>query len=154
MKKLLFLMSTMFLLTLNSFGQQINLYEAVKPYTTPPINIYNSNLNEKQKSTINDNAILPGDYLIKAKNQIFTGVGLQIFSGAFALVISDSYGKRITDARSVQEINDLTSSRKNYYIGAGILSLIGFGFELSGIGNMGKAGLSMNENGIGVKLKF
>jgi uncharacterized lipoprotein YajG len=157
MKKILFLMSAMLVLTLCSFSQQVNLYETIKPYTTPPQNIYNGSIKksiESENLKTSTSEFLPGDYLIKARNQIFTGVGLQILSVAFVLVSSDSYSKRITDARSQQEINDLDKNKNMCYVGAGVLSLIGFGFELSGIGNIGKAGLSMNENGIGVKVKF
>lgn len=147
----------MVLLTLTSFGQQVNLYETIKPFTTPPQNVYNSSIKktvDDEYIKMNTSIILPGDYLIKARNQIFTGVGLQILSGAFIMVTADSYSKRISDARSAQETNDLETRRKTCYIGAGVLSLIGFGFELSGIGNIGKAGLSMNENGVGIKVKF
>ena len=46
------------------------------------------------------------------------------------------------------------TERNACLIGGGALSLMGLGFELSGIGKIGRAGVSLNENGIGVKVKF
>jgi hypothetical protein len=36
----------------------------------------------------------------------------------------------------------------------GGLSLVGLILEISGVVNIGKAGISLNENGIGIKVKF
>jgi ABC-type uncharacterized transport system permease subunit len=111
---------------------------------------------EDWKSKIENSVPSSGDYLIKARNQILSGIGLQIFASGFALVMSNVYSNKIADIdiNHIQEINLIENQRNACFIGAGILSLVGFGFELSGFNNIGKAGLSLNANGIGVKVKF
>jgi hypothetical protein len=129
----------------NKQGKQVKGYS---------VNITETCSNDNLQSPHDPESFYSGDYLIKSKNQILTGVGLQISSVVFVLVMSDSFNNRISDSRDQEEINQLTSNRKRCYIGASVVSVIGFGFELAGINNIGEAGLSLNENGVGVKVKF
>jgi len=71
----------------------------------------------------------PGNYLIKAKNQILAGIFISIAGTGIAVATHDEGG---------------------YVIGAscGVIGLI---FGISGIANIGKAGVSLNSNGITVK---
>ena len=92
-------------------------------------------------------ALSPGDYFIKAKRQMIGGyVCYGIATGMLVF--------------NAQKINANTSKYdklwdpKPLYYGAGAFGFIGLVCELSGISNIGKAGVSLNENGIGVKVKF
>lgn len=80
----------------------------------------------------------PGTYLIKAQKQMITGIGCQIFAGILVVV--------------APQINGADTEILLY--GAGFMCLFGLGLEISGINNIGKAGVSFNENGVGIKLKF
>ena len=84
-----------------------------------------------------DAPISPGMYLIKARNQILTGIALQIVGGVI-ICTSDS-----------NNMNAQTS-----LIISGGLGILGFIFEIVGINNIGKAGIALNKNGIGIKVKF
>lgn len=86
----------------------------------------------------------PGDYLIKAKKQMFYGVSCQAVSALILVVSSNNYDKNKSTFNSMNSV----------YIGTGVLAILGLGFELSGFSNMGKAGLALNENGIGINIKF
>lgn len=105
------------------------------PYESPSVYYYNPNY-ERVSISEPKQILSPGDYLIKAKNQIFSGFGCQVISGITFIVNSN---------------ND---SSEALNIGAGVLGLLGLGLEISGIVNIGKAGVSLNENGIGIKVKF
>lgn len=84
----------------------------------------------------------PGSYLIKARNNFLTGFGCQILAvGIICVVPPPSNNTPGFDSKLV-------------YIGAGTLSLVGLGLEISGIVNIGKAGIALNQNGIGLKVKF
>jgi hypothetical protein len=76
----------------------------------------------------------PGSYLIKAKN-LFIG-GLLLNTASVAIVVFNSQN---SDA---------------IYGIAGMVGLIGIGLEIGGVVQIGKAGLSLNQNGIGVKVNF
>lgn len=82
---------------------------------------------------------LASESLIKAKEQIFTGLGLQLLSGGYAIVISQN--------------NNIINKKYHYYT-ASIVSLIGIGFEISGINNIGVAGVQLNGNEISIRIKF
>jgi len=90
----------------------------------------------------------PGTLLIKAKNQIFTGIALQ-FTGSTIIIIDE-----------VIRLNKIKSGQTNVRDGTpalivgGVLGLAGVVFELYGINNIGKAGISFNQNGIGVNINF
>lgn len=137
-------MSVMLLLTLTGFSQKALAPDALqrkyKNYTESSFPVNKLSFDEwKSKhrySEVVNNVISPGDYLIKAKNQIFGGLGCQVLAGCI-----------IYRGASQQTANA-------YYVYAGALSLFGLGLEFSGILNIGRAGVSLNENGIGVKVKF
>lgn len=98
-----------------------------------------------------------GDYLIKAKKQMIGGFICQIISAGVIIgstATTPVMNTNETLSAYTHRVNSWTSTRNGINIGAGVLSLIGLGFEISGICNIGKAGLSLNENGIGVKVKF
>ena len=40
------------------------------------------------------------------------------------------------------------------YVGAGVFALAGLGLEICGIVNIGNAGLALDRNGVGVKVKL
>jgi hypothetical protein len=79
----------------------------------------------------------PGYYLTKSSNQIMGGIVCGVLAGAV-----------------VSSIPAKVNERKPYYYGATGLAIIGFVLELSGIENLRKAGISLDENGIGIKIKF
>jgi hypothetical protein len=161
MKKVLFLMSAMLVLfTFSSFGQIISLEQQVPDkygiYEHPQYAKY-LDLCEKynvRKETVlslnewlvskgkyhqlNLQSLSAGDYLIRGRNQIFSGLAIQGFAGL--IVFSSTTG------------SDKLSKGTGIMVGG--LFVTGFILELVGINNMGKAGLSLNENGIGVKVKF
>jgi hypothetical protein len=90
----------------------------------------------------------PGSLLIKAKNQIYAGIGLQ-FTGSTIIIMDE-----------IVRLNKIRSGETNVGDGmpalivGGVLGLAGFAFELSGFNNIGKAGISFNKNGIGVNINF
>jgi hypothetical protein len=102
------------------------------------------------------NLLTTGDYFIKGSNQILSGIGLQIFATGFALITSDSYSNKLKNVNSndIDEINLITNQQKACDIGACVVGLIGLGFEISGFLNYKKAGIILNENGIGINVKF
>ena len=82
----------------------------------------------------------PGYYLNKSGSNMMAGVLCGILAG---VVIS---------AAPANTNNQ--NGQKMYYYGAIGLGIIGFGCEISAIQNLKKAGISLDENGIGIKLKF
>ena len=153
-------MSAMLLLTLTCFSQQsltaAELQKKYKHYTENTLAIhklsfddwklkngYSESKQEEGKQIENTQpkvimvATSPGTYLIKAKSQILDGFGCQFLAGGIAALGTTS-----------------SNSRNAVYVGAGALSILGLGLEISGILNIGKAGFSLNENGIGIKVKF
>ena len=154
-------MSIIMMITISSFGQDANLLH--KKYK----NYYDYNAGQKQtplsyqnwlinKNYVDSSSIpydyhpyflsesksvsisktIPilssGDYLIKAKKQMISGYVFD-FIGVGAILVSPNEG--------------------GFMVG-GACGLIGLICEFSGISNIGKAGVSLNENGIGVKVKF
>jgi hypothetical protein len=129
------------------------------------INVYNKGMSEKIKNSWEDmieKRIASGDYLIKARNQILSGIGIQIFAGGFAILMDNVYKDKIanisSNSHSITEIIEETNTyKKNIttcFIGAGVVSLIGFGFEISGVCNIGRAGISLKGNGVSIKVNF
>ena len=84
----------------------------------------------------------PGTYLMKAKNQIIGGFTIQMVT-----MIAETGIFLTAKDLTVKQMNIINAS-------AGVLYLVGLGLEISGVVNIGKAGLSLNENGIGIKTKF
>lgn len=86
------------------------------------------------------NPSAPGTYLIKAKNLILTGITLQIISGIGA--VGTAFSGLETKTQNIM------------FIGMGALSLTGFVLEIGGVVNIGKAGVLLNENGVGLRINF
>ncbi len=82
----------------------------------------------------------PGMHLIKAKNEILAGFTLQLLATAGTLINTAAN----FDGPNYKAINTAM----------GGLSLVGLILEISGVVNIGKAGVSLNENGVGIKIKF
>jgi hypothetical protein len=82
----------------------------------------------------------PGTHLIKARSQILGGLTLQLISSA-SIIINTATNY---DNGSYKTINSAL----------GGLSFVGFILQISGVINIGKAGVSLNTNGIGLKVKF
>jgi len=99
------------------------------------------NTNNVQRVTTITNKILsPGDYMIKGTNQILTGLGF----GAGAILV-----QYIPISPTNTNFENATKTKATVGI---ILGLVGVGFEISGILNIQKAGILLNENGIGIKI--
>jgi hypothetical protein len=105
----------------------------------------------------------PGDYLIKSQNQILSGVGCDIVGGIVVYASSKSYTNHLlnnnwkyisTSQQGIEERANIKTNRDIGYVIGGLLGIVGFGLEISGILNMGEAGISLNSNGVGVKVKF
>ena len=164
MKKLLLIL-VMLVLTLTIFGQNNNtfsreeLHQKYKTYldhTYQPLIFREWLITNRLKVAIDSKTISSGTYLIKAKKQF---VGCFIFealaTGVYfygANQYRNYYGNngdgtifRVTKGAKVRNI---------CYMSAGALCLTGIIFDLSAIGNVGKAGISLNENGIGINMKF
>jgi len=117
--------------------------------------------NKQSVVVVSKNDITPGNYLIKAKKQILTGVGLQLVGGVAGYLIVNS-SKSIDPAKYPIEYGDsgynityesAVRSRTNLGIATGVVcGLVGFGLEISGIIHIGNAGVSLNANGIGVTI--
>ena len=76
----------------------------------------------------------PGSLLIKARNNIFGGFVLE--TAALVGLAGNNEGK------------------KGINIACGVVGLLGLCLELNGYSKIGKAGVALNENGIGIKVKF
>jgi len=104
--------------------------------------------------------ITPGNCLIKAKNQIFTGVAIQLSASSIAFISLHKYKKDLTAKVAYQKQHlwgtkePIAKSPKGIYTGCIIMGVVGFGFEISGINQIGKSGILLNENGIGIKVNF
>ena len=161
MKKFLFLMSAMLVLfTLNSFGQAISIdkqtpdkygiYEhpqyvkyldLCEKYNVRKENVLSLNewlVNKGKYHQLNLQSMSAGDYLIRGRNEIFSGLAVQGFAGL--IVFSSTTG------------SDKLSKDTGIMVGG--LVVTGFILELVGINNLGKAGISLNKNGVGVNVKF
>jgi hypothetical protein len=160
LKNVLFLMSAMLVLTLCSFGQAVSVEKQIPDkygiYEHPQYAKYldlceKYNVKKENIQSLNDwlvnkgkyhqlvlQSMSAGDFLIKGRNQIFSGLAVQGFAGL--IVFSSTTG------------SDKLSKGTGIMVGG--LFVTGFILELVGINNMGKAGLSLNQNGIGVKVKF
>jgi len=194
MKKQLFLISIMLMLTLNLFSQKTmssdnlvrkyvfykenptpfqkktlsfdewkvkhNYIEESNDLQTQYFSYYNKTIGaisfEEWKLKNENSIITSGDYFIKGSNQILSGIGLQIFATGFVLVMSDVYSNKLENINSnhTEEINLIINQQKACNIGACVVGLIGLGFEISGFLNYKKAGINLNANGIGIKVKF
>lgn len=88
----------------------------------------------------------PGDYLIKGSNQMLAGIGLNVLGGI--MLVSTASKNQYDDSDDENKISETTS-----IIGIG-LCCFGFGLEVMGIMNIKHAGISLNNNGIGIKIKF
>ena len=153
MKKLLFLMSLISVLTLSSFGQKIldddylvrkYIYymENPTPFQNKALsfgewkNKYNYNYIEQRSDyPIKSTKIrTSGDYLIRAQKQRITGYVFE-FAGIGIICASPN---------------------KIGIIGIGTCSLIALVCEVSSVNNINKARsrVSLSQNGIGVKLRF
>src|ERR1035437_2021819 len=155
MKNVIFLMSAMLVLTLNSFSQPQTNEDPYKSFLKAKLNDgHKVDTLSKISYSKADNklSLSSGDYLIKAKNQFFGGIVLGMVSGGFLYFGSSQY--KVTTNQIHGKLTITTTGkgiRDACYVGAGVCGFIGFICELSGIGNIGKAGVSLNENGVGVK---
>jgi len=95
---------------------------------------------------INNTLISSGTYLIKAKNQILYGFGCQALGG---ILLIGSYSATLSDG-----VSNATTFGSALMIASGGLTLTGLILEISSIVNIGKAGISLNEHGVGVRVNF
>jgi hypothetical protein len=163
MKKIL-LMSVILVLGLTLFGQSNNVFsreelnERYKTYIDHnyrPLNFHEWLITNHLKVAIDSKTISSGNYLIKAKKQFVDGfifeavAGGAIFYGKYQYRnysgVSNGNTFRVVKGEKVRNI---------CYMSAGALGLTGLIFDLSAIGNIGKAGISLDENGIGINIKF
>jgi hypothetical protein len=96
------------------------------------------------KTNVSGSNQTSGDYLILASNQILSGIGLQTAGGIMCIV--GGLNPTITSENEVS-VNRLV------YVGYGFI-LGGFISEMVGFNNIGKAGISLNQNGVGIKINF
>jgi hypothetical protein len=154
----------MLVLTLTIFGQNNNtfsreeLHQKYKTYldhTYKPLIFREWLIQNHLKVAIDSKTIGSGTYLMKAKKQFVGGfifetlAGGAFFYGKYQyrnyIVVSDGNSFRVVKGEKIRNI---------CYMSAGALCLTGIIFDLSAIGNIGKAGISLNENGIGIDIKF
>lgn len=109
---------------------------------------------EQDFQNLNSKIFTSGTYLIKARNQILEGIACGIVAGGVAYIGSTTYTNAVNSPTYRYELYIAKRNRNITYIGAGILSLAGLGLEISGIINIGRAGISLKGNGVGVKVKF
>jgi len=103
---------------------------------------YKPRTNNVQKVTTITNKILsPGDYMIKGTNQMLTGIGFGVGAALVQLIPVSS-----TDP------TEMIKQSKSLGTASILLGLVGAGFEISGILNIQKAGILLNQNGIGIKI--
>jgi hypothetical protein len=91
---------------------------------------------EEQKNALELYPDAPGTLLIKARDNIIGGFVLQTIA-AFGLIEN-------TNERNSGAVNMICV----------VSGLVGLGLELNGVFKIGKAGISLNKNGIGIKVKF
>jgi len=134
MKKLLFTLALSLMIVTSLFAQSFEL----TPYTL--------RINDKteivNKHLINPSPQTAGDYLIRSKNKMFVGTGITI-GGTYLTIVG---------LKNSIENSNYTSSPLVYVGGA--TTLIGIIMYYSGINDIGKAGLLLNENGVGIKIKI
>lgn len=82
----------------------------------------------------------PGTYLVKAQRQIIGGFVLSAMSLTGIVVNSAA--------------NSEGDSYKAIYYAMGGLSLVALILEINGVVNIGKAGVALNDNGVGIKVTF
>jgi hypothetical protein len=87
-----------------------------------------------------------GTYLIKARKQILYGFGCQALGG---ILLIGSYSATLSDG-----VANATTFGTGVMIASGGLALTGLILEISGIVNIGKAGISLNEHGVGIRVNF
>lgn len=85
----------------------------------------------------------PGTYLLKGSNQILTGVGLQMASGIMVIVAMKN--------STIETNNGYIDTQPILYV-AGATALTGLVLQIVGIRNIGKAGILLNENGVGIHI--
>jgi hypothetical protein len=95
---------------------------------------------------LNSALISSGNYLIKARKQILYGFGCQALGGVF---LTTSYLATLSDG-----VSDPTAFGSAMMIASGGLAITGLVLEISGFVNIGKAGIVLNEHGVGVRVKF
>ena len=95
---------------------------------------------------INNALISSGNYLIKARRQILYGFGCQTLGG---VLLTCSYKATLSDG-----VSDPTAFGLGVIIASGGLAITGLILEIAGIVNIGKAGISLNEHGVGVRVRF
>ena len=157
-------MSVILVLGLTIFGQNNNTfsreelhvkYKEYIDHTYRGLIFHDWLIQNRFKVAIDSKTISSGTYLIKAKKQL---VGCFIFEavagGAFF------YGKYqyrnysgVSDGNTFRVVKG-EKIRNICYMSAGALGLTGLILDLSAIGNIGKAGISLDENGVGINVKF
>ena len=120
-----------------------------------------NNTTRQDIQQINNALISSGAYLVKARNHIIEGWACQVVSGGLFYVGSITYSNSVDEALLLNHpvaredaISNAKQIRNIIYTGAGILALAGFTLEITGILNIGKAGLALNEHGVGVRVRF
>jgi hypothetical protein len=151
MKGLIFLLLIM--LSLSAFGQKPDTrkadYQTYTTSTNKPTSYF--------KWLSANNLLTPGDYLIKAKKQYIGGFVCELIAGGIIIVGESQYGTTTTyDITTKTSESSISGEgvRNTCLIGGGILALVGVGLDLSSFCNIGKAGICLNQNGIGIKVKF
>jgi hypothetical protein len=104
------------------------------------------------KVTPDDNTTYSKTYLIKARNQIIGGFVCEVFGTGIVL-----YG--VNHHRDYFVPNDIKAIkpekvRNMYVMGGGALCLMGVILEIVGVDKFEKAGVSLDENGIGLKFNI
>jgi hypothetical protein len=87
---------------------------------------------------------------------------MQVFAGTFFIVSANitakNYNTNFAESSNPSYRADLTRNYNSTImceaVGACFLGVVGLGFQISGICNIGKAGLSLDANGVGVKVNF
>lgn len=164
MKKLL-LMSVILVLGLTIFGQNNNtfsreeLHEKYKTYIDHnyrPLIFHEWLLYNHFKITPDAQTISSGTYLIKAKRQIISGFVCGVIGGGVAYYGVNQYRNYIgiNDDGTAFKVVKGVQIRKICLMGGGALGVIGVVFEITGANKLGKAGIALDENGIGVNIKF
>lgn len=82
---------------------------------------------------------LASESLLRARNQIYTGMALQILSGGYVVITAQ---------------NENIINKKPHFYAAAALSVIGFGFEIRGINSIGTAGVQLKGNELSIRIKF
>ena len=169
LKNVLVLMSAMLVLTLSCFGQTQTNEDPYKSFLKAQLKDGHkvdtlsklSDIKYDRKSLTISN-LSSGNYFIKARNQMITGVVMQTVAGIIYFKVKDIttkiYKTNYGDSKNPSYQKDLTQKYNNIIkyenYSAGVLAIVGTVFEISGICNIGKAGLCFNQNGVGLKRNF